>query len=83
MRAPPDSEERRLDQPALSNTLTAAQTRKVDDSVPHGAVGVVVDLDDHRARRLLADLDLLPTVQAPCTGCCTCFGTPLGAGCRS
>jgi hypothetical protein len=50
-------------------------------SVPDGADQVVVDLDGYRARRLLADLDLAPTVPVPCGPCCTCYGVPLGQGC--
>jgi hypothetical protein len=46
-----------------------------------GADAVVVELAEHRARRLLADLDLLPTVPVPCSGCCRCYGTPIGAEC--
>ncbi|HEY8112484.1 MAG TPA: hypothetical protein VII16_06405 [Actinomycetes bacterium] len=38
---------------------------------------------DERRRRLLRDLDLTPTVPTPCTGCCRCYGAPMGSGCGS
>jgi hypothetical protein len=41
----------------------------------------MVELADHQARRLLAHLDLAPTVPVPCEGCCRCYGTPIGAEC--
>ena len=44
---------------------------------------MVVELAEHRTRRLLADLDLAPTVLVPCSGCCRCYGTPIGAECGS
>jgi hypothetical protein len=81
MRSPPDKRERRPDQPTLRNTLTAAKTKKVSDIVPDSPGGVVVDLDGYRARRLLADLGLAPTVPVPCGPCCRCYGVPLGQGC--
>ena len=47
------------------------------------ADAVVVELAEHRARRLLADLGLAPTVPVPCGPCCTCYGWPIGSGCGS
>jgi hypothetical protein len=52
-------------------------------SLPDDSDAMVVELAEHRARRLLADLDLLPSVPVPCSGCCRCYGTPIGAECRS
>jgi hypothetical protein len=43
---------------------------------------MVVELAERRTRRLLADLDLLATVPVPCSGCCRCYGTPIGAECQ-
>ena len=51
-------------------------------SLPDGGDAVVVELAEHRPRRLLATLDLAPTVPVPCEGCCRCYGTPIGAECR-
>jgi hypothetical protein len=59
----------------------AASVARSED--PGGDPGVVVDLAGHRARRLLADLGLAPTVEVPCSGCCRCFGVPVGLECRS
>jgi hypothetical protein len=53
------------------------------ESLPDKAGAVVVELAERRARRLLADLDLAPTIESPCSGCCRCYGVPLGSGCRS
>jgi xanthine/CO dehydrogenase XdhC/CoxF family maturation factor len=52
-------------------------------SVADKADAVVVELAERRARRLLADLDLAPTVPVPCGPCCTCYGRPMGSGCGS
>jgi hypothetical protein len=52
-------------------------------SLPEAADAVVVELAERRARRLLADLGLAPTVPIPCSGCCRCFGAPVGSECRS
>jgi hypothetical protein len=81
VRAPPDNKRTR---PAASGafgkvTLDVTPTR----SIAEEAGGVVVDLDGYRARRLLADLGLAPTVSVPCGPCCRCYGTPLGQGCGS
>jgi hypothetical protein len=51
-------------------------------SLPDGGGAVVVELAERRAWRLLADLDLAPTVPVPCEGCCRCYGTPIGAECQ-
>jgi hypothetical protein len=79
MRAPPDHKRtppggdprafRKLDRE------TTPATRLPDD-----AAAVVVELAERRARRLLAHLGLLPTVPV-CSGCCRCYGTPIGAEC--
>ena len=83
MRVPPDKRTRPGLRPAaLRNraldTLDASST----ESLPDGGA-LVVELGEHRARRLLADLDLAPTVPVPCSGCCRCYGTPIGAECGS
>jgi hypothetical protein len=52
-------------------------------SLPEAADVLVVELADRRTRRLLAGLDLAPTAPVPCEGCCRCYGTPIGAECRS
>jgi hypothetical protein len=52
-------------------------------SLPDQADAVVVELAEHRARRLLAELGLAPTVPVPCGPCCTCYGVPVGSGCGS
>jgi hypothetical protein len=59
-------------------TLDASPTTRIADGRDRG----VVDLDVRRTWRLLADLDLAPTVPVPCSGCCRCYGTPIGAECR-
>ena len=49
-------------------------------SVPHRP-GEVVSLVAEGRRRLLRDLDIGPTVPAPCgPGPCTCYGVELGRG---
>lgn len=52
-------------------------------SLSEGGDAIVVELIEHRARRLLAGLDLAPTVPVPCSGCCRCYGAPVGSGCGS
>jgi hypothetical protein len=63
------------------DTLDASSASRIADSGDDG--DAVVELAECRARRLLADLDLAPTVPVPCSGCCRCYGTPIGAECRS
>jgi hypothetical protein len=82
MRAPPDNKRTRpaatpsaFRKPSPSTTPTT--------SLPEAADAVVVELAERRARRLLADLGLAPTVPVPCSGCCRCYGTPVGSGCGS
>jgi hypothetical protein len=83
MRAPPDCKRTR------SAATTPSAFRKLDrettptTSLPEAASAVVVELAEHRARRLLADVGLAPTVPVPCGPCCTCYGRPMGSGCWS
>jgi hypothetical protein len=84
MRAPPDKRTRPAATPSAfrnrtPNSLDASPTTSLLD----GADAVVVELAERRAWRLLAALDLAPTVAVPCSGCCRCYGTPIGAECRS
>jgi hypothetical protein len=82
VRAPPDNKRTR---PVVNpsafwkpspNTTPAA-------SLPEALDTMVRELAGHRTQRLLADLDLAPTVPVPCSGCCRCYGTPIGAECGS
>jgi hypothetical protein len=59
------------------------QRARLADPIPDRGDGAVVDLSERRARRLLDDLGLLPTVEVPCSGCCRCHGWPEGLECRS
>lgn len=78
MPAPPDKRTRPAATPDALRRLTAASpTTSLPDSD-----ALVVELAEQRARRLLAHLDLAPTVPVPCEGCCRCYGTPIGAECQ-
>jgi hypothetical protein len=80
MRAPPDhTRTRPASRPGAFRKLTLDGTPAT--SLPDGGA-MVVDLDGYRARRLLAHLDLAPTVPVPCSGCCTCYGVPVGLECK-
>jgi hypothetical protein len=80
MPAPPENKRTRpAATPDALRRLTAASPTT---SLPDSADAVVVELAEHRARRQLAGLDLAPTVPVPCSGCCRCYGTPIGAECR-
>jgi hypothetical protein len=70
-------------QPERSTTRTLTDQTRIAAIVVDDGDSVLVDLDDHRMRRLLADLDLAPTVPVPCSGCCRCYGAPVGSGCGS
>jgi len=65
----------------ILDTLDASTASRIADSGDGG--DGVVELAERRARRLLADLGLAPTVAVPCSDCCRCYGTPVGAECRS
>jgi hypothetical protein len=58
-----------------------AATRLPTTSKPKAAA--VADLAAERRWRLVRDLNLAPTVPVPCTGCCRCYGVPMGSGCGS
>jgi hypothetical protein len=45
---------------------------------PRGDSRRVIDLTAERRRRLARDLGLEPTVPAPCSGECRCYGAALG-----
>jgi hypothetical protein len=77
-----DGRKRPGGQPERSTTRTLTDQTRIAAIVADDGDSVLVDLDDHRMRRLLADLDLAPTVPVPCSGCCRCYGTPIGAECR-
>jgi hypothetical protein len=79
MRAPPDKRTHPAATPGVFQKVTLDGTPAT--SLPDGADGVVLDLGEYTARRLLADLGLAPTVEVPCGPCCRCYGTLLGAGC--
>jgi hypothetical protein len=81
MRAPPDKRTRPAATPSAFRKPSPSTTPT--RSLLEAADAVVVELDERRTRRLLADLDLLATVPVPCSGCCRCYGTPIGAECRS
>jgi hypothetical protein len=80
MCGPPDKRTRPAATPSAFRRLIAASS---GTSIADGGDAPVVELAEHRARRLLADLDLAPTVPVPCSGCCRCYGTPVGSGCGS
>ena len=70
-------------QPERSSTRTLTDQTRITDIVADDGDNALVDLDDHLMRRLLADLDLTPTVPVPCSGCCRCDVVPVGSGCGS
>jgi hypothetical protein len=76
-----DGRERPGGQPERSYTRTLTDQTRIATIVADDGDRIVVDLDDYRAWRLLADLDLAPTVPVPCVDCCRCYGTPIGAEC--
>jgi hypothetical protein len=76
---PRDERTRSAATPSAFRKLTAASS---GTSIADGDA-VVVELAKHRAGRLLADLGLAPTVPVPCSGCCRCYGIPVGSGCGS
>jgi hypothetical protein len=80
MRAPPDKRTRPAATPSAFRKPSPSTTPT--RSLPDQADAVVVGLGGWRARRLLATLDLTPTVPVPCEGCCRCYGTPIGAECQ-
>jgi hypothetical protein len=80
MRAPPDKQTGPAATPSPFRKPSPSTTPKT--SLPQ-ADAAVVELAEHRARRLLDDLGLAPTVPVPCSGCCRCYGTPVGSGCGS
>jgi hypothetical protein len=80
MRAPPDKRTRPATRPGAFGKVTSDGTSAT--MLLDGA-DQVIDLDGYRARRLLADLGLAPTVPVPCGPCCTCWGRPMGSGCGS
>jgi hypothetical protein len=84
VRAPPDKRTRPAATPsAFRNRTPDNLDASPTASLPDSGDAVVVELAEHRAQRLLADLDLAPSVPVPCSGCCRCYGTPIGAECRS
>jgi hypothetical protein len=79
---PVDGRERPGRQPERSTTRTLTDQTRIAAIVVDDGDSVLVDLDDHRMRWLLIDLGLAPTVPVPCSGCCRCYGTPIGAECQ-
>ena len=77
---PRDERTRSAATPSAFRKLTAASSRT--SIAADAGDAVVVELAERRAWRLLADLDLDPTVPVPCSGCCRCYGTPIGAECQ-
>jgi hypothetical protein len=78
---PRDERTRSAATPSAFRKLTAASSGT--SIAADGDDALVVELAGWKARRLLADLNLAPTVPVPCSGCCRCYGTPIGAACRS
>jgi hypothetical protein len=76
-----DGRERPGGRPERSSTRTLTDQTRIATIVADDGDRIVVDLDDYRAWRLLADLGLAPIVPVPCSGCCRCYGTPIGAEC--
>jgi hypothetical protein len=81
VRAPPDNKRTR---PAATPSAfrKPSPNPTPTTNLPEAPGAVVVELAERRTRRLLADLGLAPTIERPCSGCCRCFGAPIGAECR-
>jgi hypothetical protein len=78
-----DRRERPGGRPERSTTRTLTDQTRIAAIVADEGDSFLVDLDDHRTQRLLVDLVLAPTVAVPCSGCCRCYGAPIGAECGS